>query len=95
LVVVPDHGRVLLERALRRRDRLERLVVHFDELERVLRDVRALGDDSGHLLPLEADFVRGEDGLRVAREGRHPGQVVLRHELAGDDRDHAFERVCF
>ena len=75
-----------------RRDRRQRLVVDVDQLERVLRDVGGLGDDGRDLLALEAHLVGGEHGLRVARERRHPGEVVLRHQLAGDDRDDARQR---
>jgi len=55
-------------------------------------DVGALGDDRGDLLALEADLVGGQDGLRVARQGRHPRQVVLRHQVARHHGDHAGQR---
>ena len=92
-LLVADHGRALGERLLRARDRLERLVVHVDELAGVLGDVGGLGDHRRDLLPLEAHLVRREHRLRVAGEGRHPGEVVLRHQLAGDDRDDALDRL--
>ena len=64
------------------RDRGERLVLHLDQLERVLRDVCGLGDDARDLLPLEADLVGREHGLGIAGERRHPGEVVLCEQLA-------------
>ena len=59
-------------------DRRQRLVVDVDQLERVLRDVRGLGDHRRDLLALEAHLVGREHGLGVAGERRHPGEVVLR-----------------
>ena len=93
LLLVPDDGCALRERLLRGRDRLELLVVHLDQLARVLGDVGGLGDHRRDLLALEAHLVRGEHGLSVARERRHPGEVVLGHELAGDDGDDALDRL--
>ena len=81
--------RVLLEGLLRRAHRRQRLVVDLDQLERVLRDVRGLRHHRRDLLALEANLVRYEDGLGVAGERRHPGEVVLRHQLAGHDRHDA------
>ena len=88
-LVVADDRRAGLQRLLRRRDRREHLVVDVDQLERVFRDVGVLGDDGRDLLALEAHLVGDQHGLRVIGERRHPCQVVLRHELAGDHRDHA------
>ena len=87
LLVVPDERSSVGKRLIGARHRLQRLVVDVDQLESVLRDVRVLGDDRGHLLALEADLVRREHGLRVARKGRHPGEVVLGHQFAGHDGD--------
>ena len=87
LLVVADHGGVALERPLRRRDGRQRLVLDVDQLQRVLGDVGGLGHDRRHLLALEAHLVGGEHRLGVAREGGHPGEVVLRHQVAGDDGD--------
>ena len=88
-LVVADDRRAVGERLLRRGDRRQDLVVDVDQLERVACDVGALGDDRGDLLALEADLVGGEHGLRVARQRRHPRQVVLRHQLARHHGDHA------
>jgi hypothetical protein len=66
-LLVADHRRALGHGLLGARDRRERLVVDVDQLERVLRDVRGLGDDSGDLLALEADLVRREHGLGIPR----------------------------
>ena len=46
-------------------DRVERLVLDVDQLERVAGRVAVLGDDEGDLLALEADLVGGEHGLHV------------------------------
>ena len=91
-LLVADQHRAFRERLLRRRDRLQRLVVDLDQLERVLGDVRILGDDRRHLLALVADLVGGEHRLRVAGERRHPREVVRGHQLAGDDGDHTRQR---
>jgi hypothetical protein len=80
-----------LSACLGARHRRQGLVVDVDELDGVLGDVGRLGDDRGDLLALEAHLVRGEHGLRVAGEGRHPGEVVLRQELACHDGDDARE----
>ena len=93
LLLVADQGRIARRGLLRARDRRQRLVVHLDQLERVLRDVRRLGDHARDLLPLVAHLVGDEHGLRVARQRRHPGEVVLRHQLARDDGDDARQRL--
>jgi hypothetical protein len=92
-LLVADLRRVLGLRLLRARDRRQRVVVDVDQLERVLRDVRRLRDHTRDLLALEAHLVGREDGLRVARQRRHPREVVLGEQLAGHDRDHALERL--
>ena len=89
LLLVPDQRGVRRGRLLRARHCVERLVVDLDQLERVFRDVRRLGDHARDLLTLVAHLVGDEHGLRVARQGRHPGEVVLRHQLARDDGDDA------
>ncbi len=90
-LVVADHGRGRIERRLRADQDRKRVVVHVDQLERVVRDIRVLGDHTGDLLALHAHLVGGEHGLRVAGERRHPGEVVLGEELTGDDGDDARE----
>ncbi len=92
-LVGADHRRVRLERTLRRHHRLERLVVDVDQLEGVLRDVGVLGDHRRDLLALEPHLVGDEHRLGVVAHRRHPGEVVLRHQLAGHDGDHAGERL--
>ena len=92
LLVVPDHRRVRLERLLRRRHRVERLVVDHDQLEGVLGRVGVLRHHGGDLLALEAHLVRGEHGLRVAGERGHPGEPVLGHQLARDHGHDARQR---
>ena len=87
LLLVADHRRAVGLGVLRARHRRQRLVVDIDQLERVLCDVGGLRDDAGDLLALVADLVGREHRLRVARERRHPGEVVLREQLARDDRD--------
>ena len=93
LLVVADQGGVVLERLLRRREGRQRLVLDVDQLQRVFRHVRGLGDDRRHLLALEAHLVGGEHRLGVARERGHPREVVLRHQLARDDGDDARQRL--
>ena len=88
-LLVADHGRAGFHRLLRRDDGRQRVVVHVDQLERVDRRVGVLGDDRRDLLSLEPHLVGGQDRLCVAGERRHPGQVVLGHQLAGDHRDDA------
>ena len=77
-LVVANQRRAGLERAERVDDSGQRLVVDVDELQRIVRDIPILGDDAGDLLALEAHLVGGEDGLSVARQRRHPRQIVLR-----------------
>jgi hypothetical protein len=76
-LVVPDDRGVRVESSRRLDDNWQRLVVDLDQLERVLGRVPVVGDDEGHLLSLEADLVRGQDSLGVARDGGHPGQALL------------------
>ena len=91
-LLVPDHRGTGGHRLLGRDDGRQRLVVDLDQLQRVFRDVPVGGDDSGHFLALVAHLVGDQHRLGVARQRRHPGQVVLGHELAGDDRDDAVDR---
>jgi hypothetical protein len=91
-LLVADQGCVGRGRLLRIRHGVERVVVDLDQLERVLRDVGRLGDHAGDLLALVAHLVGDEHGLRVARQRRHPGEVVLGHQLAGDDGDDTRQR---
>jgi hypothetical protein len=92
VLLVADQRRAVGRGLLRARHGVERLVLDLDQLECVLRDVGRLGDDAGDLLTLVAHLVGDEHGLRVARQGRHPRKVVLRHQLAGDDGDDARQR---
>ena len=89
-LVVPDQG-VSAEGLLGRGDRLEFLVVDIDQREGVAGDVGMGGDDRRDLLALEPNLVGGKNGLRVARQSRHPGQPVRRQSLTGNDRQHAVE----
>ena len=89
LLVVADAAAPSVERRLRADHDRQRLVVDVDQLERVVRDVRVLGDHAGDLLALHAHLVGREHGLRVAGERRHPGEVVLGEQLARDDGDDA------
>ncbi len=84
LLVVADHRRVGVERLARVDDDGQRLVLDVDQFERVARGVVVVGDDERHLLALEADLVGREHGLRVGREGRHPGEALGLEVLAGD-----------
>ena len=93
LLVVADDGGVGGQRELRVDDGWERVVLDVDELERVPRDVRALGHHAGDLLALEPHLVGGEHGLRVTRQCGHPGESVRGERLAGHDSDDAGERL--
>ena len=90
-LVVPDDRGAGLEALLRGDDHRQRVVVDLDQLEGVVGDVGVLGDHAGDLLALHAHLVGGQHGLGVAGQGRHPGQVVLGQQLAGDDRHHPGE----
>ncbi len=91
-LVVADHRRLWFEGAAGVDDRRQRLVLDFDQLERVPRRVAVFGDHEGHLLALEPDLVGGQHRLGVVRQRGHPGQVETGQRLAGDDRLHL--RVC-
>jgi hypothetical protein len=93
LLVVADDGSARLEGLLRGGHRRQRLVVDVDQFEGVVGDVGVLGHHAGDLLALHPDLVGRQHRLGVARERRHPCQVVLGEQLAGDDRDHAGERL--
>ncbi len=88
LLVVADHRRVGVERAVRVVHDRQRLVLDVDQLERVARGVVVVGDDERHLLALEADLVGRQHGLRVGRQRRHPREALRLEVLAGDDRAH-------
>ena len=88
LLVVADDRRVGVERLARVDEHGQRLVLDVDQLERVARRVVVVRDHEGHLLALEAHLVRGEHGLRVGRERRHPGEPEPLEVLAGDHRAH-------
>ena len=92
LLLVADQLSALRQGLLGRGDGVEHLVVDLDQLGPVGGRVRVGGDDRGHLLALVADLVGGQHGLGVARQGRHPGQVVGGHQLAGHHGQHAVHR---
>ena len=58
--VVTDHRRVRVQRLPGVDDRGQHVVLDVDEREGIPRGVAVFGDDEGHLLALEPDFVRGE-----------------------------------
>jgi len=89
LLVVADERRARRFGAVGARHRGQHVVVDDDRVARVLRLVAGLGDDCGHLLALETDLVGGQHSLRVAAHRRHPGQLVLGHELARHHRYHS------
>ena len=86
LEVGADHRRRRVERRAGIDDRVKRVVVDVDQLERVARRVPVFGDDERHLLALEAHLVGGQHGLHVVGQRRHPGQALLGQVGAGDDR---------
>ena len=75
LDVVADDGGVGVERLAGVDHRRQRLVLDVDQLQRVACRVAVLGDDERHLLTLVAHLVRGQHGLHVVRQRRHPGQL--------------------
>ena len=64
--VVADHGRARIERAAGIHNRLQLLVVHIDQLQRVPRAVTVVGDQECDLLAVEADLVACQHRLNVA-----------------------------
>ena len=84
LEVVADDGRIRRQRLAHVDHRIDPLVLHVDQFERVARRVAVLGDDERDLLVLEPDLVGGEHGLHVVRQGRHPGEVLGGEVGAGD-----------
>ena len=88
LLLVPDQRRPLFQGLLGRGDGRQLLVVHHDVLEGVSGDVGIGGDHRGHLLALVAHLVGGQHRLGIARQGGHPGQSVLVHQIAGDHGQH-------
>ena len=88
---VRAHDRCIsIHRMLGIDDHGQRVVVDVDTLKRVLCLWLGLGDDRHDLLALEANLVRGEHGLGVTREGRHPGEAMSLEVLAGDAGEHAW-----
>ena len=86
------HGRARLQCGLRIGHRWQRLVLDVDELERVLREVAAVGDDDGHALTDVAHLLRGQAAPRVlGRVGTEVGQGAgeLRGPRPGDHQVHA------
>ncbi len=106
-LVVADQRRVVVERLAGVDDGRQRLVLHVDQLERVVRRVLVGRDHERHLLALEVDLVAREHGLRVVGDRRHPreperlevlggddgGDVRMRERLRGVDREDARVRV--
>ena len=68
--------------------RRQRLVLDLDQLQRVAGAVAVVRHDERDLLALEAHLVRGQHGLHVARQRRHPGELQALQVLAGDDGVH-------
>ncbi len=83
-----DEG-VLLEGLVGIDDDRQRLVVDEHGRDPIGGGVTARRDDRSHLLALVHDRVGGQHHLHVAREGRHPVQLVALEVLARDHRQHA------
>ena len=64
-------GRILRKRRLRIAHDRQRVVIHFDQIERVGCDVAVRGDDHGHRMSDEVDTILGQDGVRGHAQ---PGQ---------------------
>ncbi len=92
LLLIADDRSTWRQRLLRRGDRLQGFVVDHDQGRGVFGDVLRLSDHAGNFLTLEADLVGRQHGLRIARQGGHPRELVLREQLTGDDRDHTGDR---
>src|SRR5215469_3673711 len=72
-------------------DRGQLLVVHVDQLERVLSHVAVLGNDQGDCLPNETDPIAREHGLRRLYEAGHlidMRKTRLGKIRGGDDGHH-------
>jgi hypothetical protein len=75
LEVVAQDGCVRRHRLGRIDERRQFLVLDFDQIDRVSRNVAVLGHDERDLLALEHDFLIGEHGLDIAGQCRHPMQL--------------------
>ncbi len=91
--------RPIASRLARVHDHGERVVVHVDQIEGVLGDVGALGDDHRDRVSDMTDFV---GGYRVVGRGltslggepaRESPDSTIDQVLAGVDRDDAFQRL--
>jgi hypothetical protein len=91
--VLAQHRGTLRERRLRVVDRRQLLVVDFDQLDRIGRDVAVLRDHEGDLLVLEQHLAVGQHHLHIARERRHPVQVQGLQVLRREHRMHAGQRL--
>ena len=89
-VVAYEHGAVG-HRLLRVGNCGKVLVIDEDEPEGIAGDIRVGSNYGRNLLALESNLVGGKYCLGVARKGRHPRQVVLGHQLAGDHGDNTLE----
>ena len=92
-LVVADQRRACFLSLLRADHRRQDVVLDDDRVARVLGLGLRLGHDRGDLLALEADLVGRQHGLGVVAERGHPRQLVLRHQLARDHRDHSRHRA--
>ena len=92
LDVLAEHRGALVHRLERVGDRRQLLVLDLDRGDAVGGRVAVGRDHEGDLLALEQDLLVGEHRLDVARQGRHPGQVVGRELLGGDHRHDALDR---
>ena len=70
-------------------DDLQWLVVDHHRLDAIRGRIAVRGDDRGHLLRLVHHRVGREHHLHVAREGRHPVQLVALEVLARDHGEDA------
>ncbi len=60
------------------------LIFDVDQLQRVTRRVPVVGDDEGHLLPMEAHLVGGEHGHHVVGQRRYPGKLQRLEQRPSD-----------
>ena len=65
------------------------LVIHLHQGGAINRGGLGFGNHEGHFLGLEKHFFPGQDGLSIAGEGGHPGQVHAGQILFGQHGHHA------
>ena len=97
--VVVEYGSILFERIMERQHRRQDLVVHFDQVQRLLGDVGAGSGDGRHRVALVQGLVVGHDVLRHEPRGAlgfgEVDDLVFddREVPGGRHRDHTWQRL--